>query len=81
MERITDEEARINIAANLRRILRERGMTQTDLVERSGENKMYISRVCNGRFLPNAAALARIAEALDTTCELLMRPVPEKITT
>lgn len=69
---VTDELARENIAANVTAFLEKRGMTRAELCKVTGENAMYVSRICNGKILPNAAALARIAEALGVTSERLM---------
>ena len=69
---VTDELARENIAANVTALLKKRGMTRSQLSDSTGENAMYLSRICNGKILPNAAALARIAEALGVTSERLM---------
>lgn len=69
---VTDELAKENIAANVKAFLVKRDMTRAELSHRTGENIMYISRVCNSKILPNAAALARIAEALGVTSERLM---------
>lgn len=69
---VNTTEARANIACNVRFFIRKRGITQSELARLSGENRMFISRVCNDKTLPNAASLARIAESLGVTSERLM---------
>lgn len=69
---ISNEVAKENIPANVRRLLDAKQLSQADLARLTGENNMYISRVVRGEILPNAPALARIAEALGVTSEKLM---------
>ncbi len=76
---ITKAEARKRIAANVRRIRTQRGLTQVELATASQIEQSTISRLERGHVLPNAADLANLAEALDSTTEALMRPVPEEI--
>ena len=75
---ISDDQAKKNIAANIRRLLAARGWTQTDLSEAAHENKMTISNVCTGKHVPGAGLLARIAEALDVSIDRLVDSPPEK---
>lgn len=69
---ITDDEARRNIAANIRRLLKQRGWSQGELARRSKESAMNVSRIINGVNLPNAALLARIGEALEVSADYLI---------
>jgi len=75
---VSETDARQNIAANLRRILLERGMKQTELARRSGESDMSISRVLRGQNTPTVTLLAHIAEALDVSMDRLLSPPSEK---
>lgn len=69
---ITDDRALENIQSNVTSLLQRKGLSQADLARKTGENEMYISRICRGKMLPNAAALARIAEALGVSSERLL---------
>lgn len=74
---ITESDARRNIAANLRRILDERRMKQTDLAKRSGESDMTVSRLLRGQNAPTITILANVAEALDVSIDRLISVPPE----
>ena len=69
---IQNEQARQNIAENLRRILRDRGLTQGSLANMTGDTEMMISRVCRGICTPGVGVIARIAESLDVSMDHLM---------
>jgi transcriptional regulator with XRE-family HTH domain len=75
---IQDDEARDNIALNVRRLLDHRGLTQAELAEITRENEMMISRIVRGLFVPNVGTVARIAEALDVSMDRLVSPPPKK---
>lgn len=51
----------------LRQVMFFKGIRQADIVERTGIEKSKISRYVNGHNKPNAAALTKLAEALDVT--------------
>lgn len=76
---LTDNEVRDNIAANVRRILHDRGWSQSELARRAGENPMIISRICRGNHVPHAGIVCRVAEALDVTVDRLVNPAPEPV--
>jgi transcriptional regulator with XRE-family HTH domain len=69
---ITDEQAKEWIAANVSRLMKERGLTQVDIAAITGEQQMRIWRIANGLNLPSSAVLKRVAEALETTADELM---------
>ena len=48
----------------LRSVRKEAGMTQTQVAERIGANKSYISRIENGQITPTAASFFRIVAAM-----------------
>jgi transcriptional regulator with XRE-family HTH domain len=61
----------MNISARLRSLMQQRGMNLTRLAEHSGLAVSSISRYLSGRQVPGAAALARLAGALEvSTAEL-----------
>ncbi len=72
---ITDEKALANISANVRGFMAFQSppWTQADLARASGENEMKISRLIRGEQMPGTASLARIAEALVTTVDMLLQ--------
>jgi transcriptional regulator with XRE-family HTH domain len=76
---VTNEDARINIAENLQRLLSALGWKQADLARATGESEMTISHMVRGARLPSAALLARVAEALQTSSEHLLTPHREKL--
>lgn len=69
---ITDEQAKAWIAANVTRLMKERGLTQVDIAAITGEQQMRIWRLANGLNLPSSAVIKRVAEALETTVDELM---------
>jgi transcriptional regulator with XRE-family HTH domain len=71
---LTDEEAKMYIAENVRRLLLLRGMNQSDLARKIGESEMRISLMVRGIKLPSAAFLARVAEALAVKIDELLSP-------
>lgn len=77
----TDIEARANIAANLNRILADRGWSYTNLAKATGDPLMTISRLCRGQNVPGAGVLARVAEALDVSMDRLVGAPPKNLIT
>lgn len=49
---------------------KEAGMTQTELAEKTGTNKSYISRVESGKTEPKVSTFYRIVSAMGLTVEL-----------
>jgi transcriptional regulator with XRE-family HTH domain len=60
-------DERMNISATLRSLMQQRGMNLTTLAERSGLAVSSISRYLSGRQVPGAAALGRLAGALEVS--------------
>jgi transcriptional regulator with XRE-family HTH domain len=72
---LSDDQAKANIAANVSRLLREKGITQRSLASKTDEPEMTISRIVRGTNMPGSGLLARIAEALSASVdELLATP-------
>ncbi len=69
---ITDDEARYNIGHNIRALLKTKSWSQGELARKSGESAMNVSRIINGVHIPNAAILARLAEALEVSTDYLI---------
>ena len=76
---ISNDEALENIAANLRRLLDDKGWNQADLARATGESEMQVSRWIRGTQMPSAAALFRLTEALGVPSDKLKSPPPKKI--
>ena len=76
---ITNDQAKVNIGANVSRILDQKEWSQSDLARATGENVMTISHLTRGARLPSAALLARVAEALGVTSESLLSEPPERL--
>lgn len=74
---LTDDDAKKNIADNLQRLIRERGLKQSEIAEAVGESRMRVSLAVRGKKLPSAAFLARIAEALNSSVDVLLSPHDE----
>lgn len=70
---ITKEEARKRLSINVKRIRKLIGMTQEELCEQSNVNQSTISKLERGAVLPNVVDFANLAEALNTTTEVLLR--------
>lgn len=75
---ITTDEAKANLSANIRRILRARGMSVYTLAKLAKEPKNTVYRVVRGENEPGAVLVARIAEALDVSIDRLFA-FPEKL--
>jgi transcriptional regulator with XRE-family HTH domain len=76
---ISDDRAKLNIAGNVRRLLRDREWTQAELATKTREQQATISRIVNGLHIPGAGVLARIAEAFDVSADRLLAEPPEEI--
>lgn len=71
-EMIDNKTALFRISANIQHFMQMQGVSQADLVRKTGENSMNISRTCRGQNVPNIVLLARIAEALDVSVDQLL---------
>ena len=58
----------------LRDARKEAGMTQTELAERIGADKAYISKVEHGRTIPTVSSFYRIVSALGIQVEITKVP-------
>jgi transcriptional regulator with XRE-family HTH domain len=81
---ITDETAKEHLAANLNRILAERGLSGRQLAMMTGETPMMISRILRGVYVPTVAVVARICEALGVNIDRVLydtpaSPTPKKL--
>ena len=60
------------MVANLRRIRKERGMTQSELAAASGIHRITISKYEAGKVTPNVDSAKSLAEALGVTVDELI---------
>ncbi|MBA3483044.1 MAG: helix-turn-helix domain-containing protein [Pirellulales bacterium] len=82
---LTKDQALFNIAANITATLDRKGLTQGDVaraIQEEGEElqaaRMRVSRYATGKAMPDAVALARIAEALGVTTDFLLSTPPKR---
>lgn len=59
---------------NLKRLRKEKGLSQRDLTERLGFSQGYVSRLESGDRDPSLSTLVGLAEVLDTTVIQLLSP-------
>jgi transcriptional regulator with XRE-family HTH domain len=71
---LTKEQGLTNIAENLKRIMQDRRLSQSELARKSGIAVMQINRMVRGISLPNVVDLSRVAEALDVSLDRLVSP-------
>jgi len=77
MQAITDEQAKRNIAANVKRLRGDRSLNW--LARQVGTCPIHITRLERASHLPTSGLLARLAGALGvTTDDLLRMPVEKK---
>lgn len=74
---ITENQLRILLAANVRRLRQEQGLSQDDLAARIGCSRVQINRVENGHRTPGADLLFGLADALDVSTDELRQPLQE----
>lgn len=65
-------EAKANIAQNVRRLMDLYGWSQSELGRVAQVKQVFISRLLDEVMIPNAVDLANVAEALGTTSDALM---------
>lgn len=75
---ITTEELKSYLAANLSRILAERGMTVYRLAKLTGEPQNTVYRIVRGENEPGSVLLARMAEALGVSVDSLLATPKKK---
>lgn len=66
------EEAQ-KLGENLKRIRREKRISQGDIVKTSGIDKAMISNIENGKTNPTLATLAKIAKAVEVSINELLK--------
>jgi len=76
---IEDPQVKANLAANVARLLKDRGWTQADLAARTGDPETTISRVVRGLNVVGLGVAVRIAEAFDVSLDRLTGPPPKPI--
>lgn len=73
MDAMTNNELKANVAANLRRLMDARSLSQADLARQIGHPPVYVFRMLHGLHRPNLTILSIIAEALGTTVDEMLR--------
>lgn len=64
-DKLTDEEELKEFKRNLKKMLDRRFMTQEDLANKIGVDRVTVNRYLNGKRIPDAIVLVKIAKALD----------------
>lgn len=70
---IDDPTVHETFGARLKRLMGARGITQTQLAERTGIDRSVLNRLANGKAQPRAEHVAWLAPVLELTPEELMR--------
>lgn len=70
-------ELKQRLAQNVRRMIDDRGWTASELARRSGETDAAISRILNGKHVVGLDVAHRVAAALQTTVDFLLRDPEE----
>jgi len=70
------ESRRLEPGYQVARLRLLRGLTQDQLAEIVGTSPIAIARLENGSSVPSLSFLERIAEALDATVEIKIKPKP-----
>lgn len=71
--RTMDEQARRNIASQLKMVRKAEGMTQETLAELVGTKKSNISRLESGRYNPSLDFLVKVAGGLGRQIEIVVK--------
>lgn len=61
------------IAEKLRRLMKERGISQKELSEQAGVSQAFISHVLKGYKVPSVAVLKRIADYFETSADEFLK--------
>lgn len=73
---MTDYETLGNIAANLLRLLSEHDLSQNGLARDIGESPTRINQYAQGKKMPGAGVLSRIADRFGVSTDDLINPPP-----
>lgn len=76
-DRICQLKPSEQIGSVLRRLRKERGVSQEDLAERSELDRTYISLIENGRRQPTVSTLFAIADALGLKASEIVKQIEE----
>jgi len=66
------------VAANVRRLRRQQGMSQEKLAEVAGLHRTYIGAIERGERNVTLNTLQQVAEALDVSCAALLTVIQHK---
>jgi len=75
--RFVAEELKLAFADDLVQLLEARGLKRTELAEKLGTNRGYVTRVLNTEYNLSVETMAKIALALDARISLRMLPREE----
>ncbi len=66
------DATKLPLGARIKQLRNERGWKQIDLAEKTGIDRNMISYYENGKYLPSADALLKIAEVFDVSIDYLL---------
>lgn len=75
---MTDTEVLQALSGNIARLMEEKNISQRRLSAITGEPLMTINSVVNGRHMPGAGLVHRVAEALGVAVETLYHATQKK---
>ncbi len=78
MSTVSDNQALANISGNLRRLLVARAVSQNGLAREIGESPTRINQYVQGKKMPGAGVLSRIAEFLDVSIDEIVGQKPPR---
>lgn len=78
MSTVTDDETKQNIAANIRRMLHQLGLSQNGLAHAIDESPTRINQYAQAKKMPGAGVLSRICEQLGLSLDEIIAPPPRR---
>lgn len=73
-----EKQALVELGEDLRRAIKERGLTYDELAERLGVTKSYISDICRGRYNVSYRVLRRIGKVIDANITIRFEKIKKK---
>jgi len=75
---LSKQIAKENVAANIRRLMDDRNLTQVQLADAAGISQPFVHKLLHGKALPNAVDLRNVAEVLGVSSDDLMESSLER---
>jgi transcriptional regulator with XRE-family HTH domain len=71
-EMLTEQQAKENIAKNIRQLMSARAMTQVDLSAAAEISQGFVSKILQGSIMPSALLLRNIADVFSVSTDSLL---------